>query len=37
MTTVTLDLPEDVYSSLRRSPDEFVQELRLAAAIHWYS
>lgn len=37
MTTVTLDLPEDVYSSLRRSPDEFAQELRLAAAIHWYS
>lgn len=37
MTTVTLDLPEDVYSSLRRSPDEFARELRLAAAIHWYS
>ncbi len=34
MTTVTLDLPEDVYSSLRRSPDEFASELRLAAAIH---
>lgn len=37
MTTVTLDLPEDVYSALRRSPEEFAQELRLAAAIHWYS
>jgi predicted HTH domain antitoxin len=37
MTTITLDLPEDVYATLRRSPEEFTQELRLAAAIHWYS
>jgi predicted HTH domain antitoxin len=37
MTTVTLELPEDVYAALRRSPEEFARELRLAAAIHWYS
>ncbi len=36
MTTVTLELPEDVFSTLRRSPDEFARELRLAAAIYWY-
>ena len=36
MTTVTLDLPEDVFSALRRSPEEFCREMRLAAAIHWY-
>lgn len=36
MATVTLELPEDVFSALRRSPEEFVRELRLAAAIHWY-
>ena len=36
MATVSFDLPEDVFSALRRSPDEFVRELRLAAAIHWY-
>jgi predicted HTH domain antitoxin len=37
MPTITLDLPTDVFSSLRRSPDEFTRELRLAAAIYWYS
>ncbi len=36
MTKVTLDLPEEVLSSLRHSPEEFVRELRLAAAIYWY-
>ena len=36
MTTVTFDLPENVVSALRRSPDELVKDLRLAAAIHWY-
>ena len=33
---VHLELPEDLFSALRRSPDEFVQEMRLAAATHWY-
>ncbi len=37
MATVTLELPEDVFSALRRSPEDFGKELRLAAAIHWYS
>jgi predicted HTH domain antitoxin len=36
MTTVTMELPEEVFSALRRSPDEFVREMRLAAAVHWY-
>src|SRR5262249_5437421 len=36
MPTVTLELPQEVFSALRRSPEEFVRELRLAAAIHWY-
>jgi predicted HTH domain antitoxin len=36
MTSVNMQLPDDVFSALRRSPDEFVRELRLAAAIHWY-
>lgn len=37
MATLTLDLPEGVFSALRRSPEEFARDLRLAAAIHWYA
>jgi predicted HTH domain antitoxin len=36
MPTVTMDLPEDVFSALRRSPEEFAREMRLAAAMFWY-
>jgi len=32
-----MELPEDVFSTLRRSPDEFAKEMRLAAAMLWYS
>jgi predicted HTH domain antitoxin len=31
-----MTLPEGVFSALRRSPEEFVRELRFAAAAHWY-
>jgi predicted HTH domain antitoxin len=36
MTTVALELPSEVFSALRRSPEEFGRELRLVAAIYWY-
>ena len=37
MTKITLDLPPDVFSALRRSPEEFGRDMRLAAAAHWYA
>jgi predicted HTH domain antitoxin len=37
MPTITMDLPEEAFAALRRSPKEFAREMRLAAAIHWYS
>jgi hypothetical protein len=37
MPTVTMDLPEDVFSALRRSPEESARDMRLAAAMLWYS
>jgi predicted HTH domain antitoxin len=36
MPVVTIDLPEEVYATLRRSPRELAQDVRLAAAIDWY-
>ena len=36
MVTVTFELPEDVLSSVRKDPDHFTHELRLAAAVKWY-
>jgi len=36
MTTVTLELEEDVLSATRCSPKEFTHEMKLAAAMTWY-
>lgn len=36
MTEITLTLDEELFSALRRSPQEMARDLRLAAAIHWY-
>jgi hypothetical protein len=37
MNRVTLSLPDKVLSLLRLPPEEIVQILRVAAALHWYS
>ena len=37
MTKITIELPEGAFSALRRSPQEFVQEMRIAASLLWYS
>ena len=33
---LVLDLPETVFSSLRVSPAEYLDEMRRAAAVKWY-
>jgi predicted HTH domain antitoxin len=33
---IVLELPEEVFSALRRTPEAFVTEMRLAAAVKWY-
>ena len=33
---VTIDLPEDVLPILRTTPENFVHQMRLAAAVKWY-
>ena len=36
MVTVSFEFSEDLFSSLRKDPDRFGKELRLAAAVKWY-
>ena len=31
-----MELPDGAFSALRKSPDEFAWEMRLAAAVKWY-
>ena len=33
---VNLQLPDTVFSALRKTPDEFVSEMRVTAAVKWY-
>ncbi len=36
MTSIILNLPDTAFSALRKTPEEFAQEMRIAAAVKWY-
>lgn len=36
MTELTLDMPESAFATLHQAPEEFAQEMRVAAAVKWY-
>jgi predicted HTH domain antitoxin len=36
MKTLAVELPDDVFAALRRSPAEVSADVRLAAAIEWH-
>ncbi|MEO5341364.1 MAG: UPF0175 family protein [Magnetococcus sp. MYC-9] len=37
MMTLTIDLPDAIFASLRRSPDDLAREMRITSAAAWYS
>ena len=37
MTNMIIDLPETVFSALRKAPAEFIKEMRIEAATQWYA
>jgi predicted HTH domain antitoxin len=36
MQIVSMEIPETAFAALRKTPEDFVREMRLAAAIKWY-
>lgn len=33
---MSFDLPRNIFSALRQEPEQFLSEMRLAAAVKWY-
>ncbi len=36
MQTVSIEIPTTTFAALGESPDEFVSQMRVAAAVKWY-
>lgn len=36
MTELIVQLPESAFAALRKDPNEFASEMRIAAAVKWY-
>jgi predicted HTH domain antitoxin len=36
MVQMVIDMPEEALAAMRKDPEGFVKELRLAAAVKWY-
>ena len=36
MKSYTIELPDSAFSALRKSPAEFIQEMKYAAVVKWY-
>jgi len=36
LKTYSIELPESSFSALRKTPAEFIQEMKYAAAVKWY-
>jgi predicted HTH domain antitoxin len=36
MQTISVEIPTTTFAALGDSPDEFVNEMRIAAAVKWY-
>ena len=36
MQTISVEIPATTFAALGESPDEFVNEMRIAAAVKWY-
>jgi predicted HTH domain antitoxin len=36
MQNISVDIPVSTFAALGESPDEFVKEMRIAAAVKWY-
>lgn len=36
MQLVSIEIPDSAFAALRKTPDAFAREMRLAAAVKWY-